>query len=376
VSRTTSADTSPPLLVGVDVGGTKIAGGVVDPRTGTVRHRVTVPTDLRRGSEAVLHTTVALVRQLAETVAGEGSPLGGVGVGVPELVSPTGDITSNHLLAWRRDELAAALAVDGGPVARDDLPVRIESDVRAAAVAEARFGAGRGHGVFVYLTVGTGISFSLVQQGVPYAGARGNALLLLAPGAKPTGSDVAGQPSAGVAGQSRAGVAGQRSAGVAGQSSAGVAAPPGELDQPPLLETVAAGPALVERFRDAGGREPRGDATGPTPSSGRVEGDARMVLDAAAAGDPVAVAIVREAGDALGDAIALLVNALDPEAVVVGGGLGLAGGVYLAGAIDRARRMIWAPEARTLPIMPAGLGVHAGVVGAALSADAARGPAL
>jgi glucokinase len=295
-------------------------------------------------------------------------------------------------LAWRRDELAAALAVDGGPVARDDLPVRIESDVRAAAVAEARFGAGRGHGVFVYLTVGTGISFSLVQQGVPYAGARGNALLLLAPGAKPTGSDVAGQPSAGVAGQSRAGVAGQRSAGVAGQSSAGVAgqrsagvagqssagvaAPPGELDQPPLLETVAAGPALVERFRDAGGREPRGDATGPTPSSGRVEGDARMVLDAAAAGDPVAVAIVREAGDALGDAIALLVNALDPEAVVVGGGLGLAGGVYLAGAIDRARRMIWAPEARTLPIMPAGLGVHAGVVGAALSADAARGPAL
>jgi glucokinase len=114
---------------------------------------------------------------------------------------------------------------------------------------------------------------------------------------------------------------------------------------------------------------PRGDATGATPSSGRVEGDARMVLDAAAAGDPVAVAIVRDAGDALGDAIALLVNALDPEAVVVGGGLGLAGGAYLAGAIDRARRMIWAPEARTLPIVPAGLGVHAGVVGAALSAD-------
>ncbi|MEQ7124336.1 ROK family protein [Actinopolymorpha sp. B11F2] len=348
MSRTTSAadpaantGAAPQLLVGVDVGGTKIAGGVVDPRTGTVRHRVTVPTDLRRGSDAVLLTTVALVRQLADAVADEECPLGGVGVGVPELVSPAGDITSDHLLAWRRDELAAAVAADGGPAARDDLPVRIESDVRAAALAEARFGAGREHEVFVYVTIGTGISFSLVQHGVPYAGARGNALLLLAPGAKPTGPDVVGRP--------------------------------GAADQPPLLETVAAGPALVERFRVAGGQVAGGQVVGSQVAGGRVEGDARMVLDAAAAGDPVAVTVVRDAGDALGDAIALLVNALDPEAVVVGGGLGLAGGAYLAGAVDRARRMIWAPQTRALPIVPAGLGVHAGVVGAALAADADHG---
>ncbi len=314
--------TRPDLAAGIDVGGTKIAGGLVDPATGALCHQVTVPTDLAGGgSDAARRTTVELAGRLAEAARREGARVTAVGIGVPELVSPDGTITSAHLLPWRRDvleaELAAALRASEGDRGADAPAVRIESDVRCAALAEARFGAGRAYRLFVYVTIGTGIAFSLVQDGVPYAGARGHALLLLAPDAP-----VPSEPDA----------------------------------QPTLLEELAAGPALVRRFRAAGGQ---------------CTDDARTVLAAAAAGDPVAAALVRDAGAAAGGGIALLVNAFDPEAVVVGGGLGMAGGPYLEAALERARRMTWAPQNRDLPIVRAGLGVSAGVVGAALAAISA-----
>ena len=324
------------VAVGIDVGGTKIAGGVVDLRTGAVRHAVTVPTDLAaRGSDAARRTTVDLARQLVQASEGDGSRPAAVGIGVPELVAPDGTITSAHLLPWDRDVLAAELAAATGVAAGQrrgaaEPAVRIESDVRCAALAEARFGAGRPYGLFVYLTVGTGIAFSLVRDGVPYTGAHGHAHLLLAPPDAPAPSND-----------------------LAPSEPTHDAGAPGEGEQPPLLEAVAAGPALVRRFRAAGGR--CGD-------------DAREVLAAAAGGDGSALAVLRDAGAAVGEGLAVLVNAFDPEAVVVGGGLGLAGGPYWDCALDRARRRIWAPRSRDLPIVRAGLGVDAGVVGAALAA--------
>jgi glucokinase len=321
------------VLVGVDVGGTKIAGGVVDPVTGAVRHQTTVPTALAGGSAEVLHGTVELVRRLAACSEVDGARVVGVGVGVPELVAPDGTITSAHLLPWNADGVRAALAA--GSLGRESLAgtVWVDSDVRCAALAEARFGAGRPYDPFVYVTIGTGLAFSLVQGGVPYAGARGHAHLLLAPGAE----------------EWRAGAV------VPGDVSSDDTA--GDGEQPPLLETIAAGPALVKAFRDAGGD---------------CADDAREVLAAAADGDPKAAAAVQSAGAAAGAGIAVLVNAFDPEAVVVGGGLGLAGGAYWSAALAQARRLTWAPLSRGLPVVPAGLGVDAGVVGAALAADRRR----
>ena len=94
----------------------------------------------------------------------------GIGVGVPELVDPVGNISSAHTLAWQGDGVRAAFS--------SLAPAVVESDVRAGALAEAMFGAGRGYRLFVYVTVGTGISSTLVQDGRPFAGARGNALIL------------------------------------------------------------------------------------------------------------------------------------------------------------------------------------------------------
>jgi glucokinase len=109
--------------------------------------------------------------------------LAAVGVGLPELVDPRGAVTSAASFDLRGIDVAGAFA--------HLAPATIEADVRAAAVAEARLGAGRPYRIVLYVSVGTGISHTLVLDGVPYAGARGNALVL----GSPLVEEVAGGPA-------------------------------------------------------------------------------------------------------------------------------------------------------------------------------------
>jgi glucokinase len=238
----------------------------------------------------------------------QGERLAGIGIGVPELVDLQGRITSGQTIDWRGISLSDRLAGVGA--------VYIDADVRAAALAEARFGAGRPYQLFAYVTVGTGISSTLVQDGRPYAGARGNALVL------------ASGPLSAVCPQ-----CGDRISTV--------------------LEDVASGPALARRYDQVRA----GQAV-------RCED----VLEAARLGDARAVHIVQEAGEALGSSVGFLVNILDPEAIVIGGGLGLAGGLYWDSFVDSVRRHIWAEAARSLPVVPAKLGMDAGLIGSAATA--------
>ena len=289
--------------VGLDIGGTKIAGGLVHPG-GEVVARRRVPT---RDAEGALADAVEMARELAGQVP-PGGRFAGVGLGVPELVDLEGRLASGVTIDWRGASLADRFADVG--------PVWVEADVRAAALAEARFGAGRAYRLFAYVTVGTGISHTLVQAGRPYPGARGNALLF-----------ASGRTSV-------------RCAGCGTWAR-------------PVLEEVASGPALAAAYNAV-----RPGATGR----------AEDVLAAAARGEPDAVGVVRDAAEALGAGVGWLVNVLDPEAVVVGGGLGLAGGLYWGAFLDSARRHVWAESTRELPILRAGLGAEAGLVGAAVHA--------
>ncbi len=294
-------------VLGLDIGGTKIAAGVVSFPSGAVLSRRVIPTGAGRGGEAVLADALALARDLMAEGAARGQAVEGIGVGVAELVDPSGIMTSAHTIAWRGWPLGDRFS--------HLAPTVVESDVRAAALAEALFGAGRAFSTFAYVTVGTGISSCLVQDGRPYEGARGNALVL------------ASAPLSTICPECGA-----------------------ELH--PVLEDVAAGPALVARYN----QQAPGSAT-----------HGQEVTAAAATGDAVAVRVVRAAGEALGVGVGFLVNVLDPEAVVVGGGLGLAGGLYWEGFLASARRHIWADNTRDLPIVQAALGADAGVVGAAAS---------
>lgn len=287
--------------IGLDVGGTKIAGGVVEFPAGRVLVRKTILTQPERGGEAVLANALNLAQSLLAEAEWTEQPVLGIGVGVCELVDLKGNITSGHTVAWRDLPIQNAFARLA--------PTIVESDVRAHALAEAMFGAGQEFKSFVYITVGTGISSCLVQNGRPYAGARGNALIL-ATGPLTTHCAVCGAVTEQV------------------------------------LEEFASGPALAARYQ-------RGSTGG------------EAVLAAAAAGDTTATEVVRTAGEALGNSAGWLVNVLDPAAIIVGGGLGLAGGLYWDSFVTATRAHIWADASRELPIVPAALGAEAGLIGAA-----------
>ncbi len=294
----------PIYAIGLDVGGTKIAGGIVEFPAGRVWVKQTIPTQPQRGGQAVLTDTLTLAESLLGEAKRQGWNVSGIGLGVCELVDLQGNITSGHTVAWRDWPIRAALARLA--------PAVVESDVRAHALAEATVGAGRAFNTFVYVTVGTGISSCLVQEGRPYPGARGNALIL------------------------------------ASSPLTSMCAVCGVVTEQ-VLEEFAAGPALAARYQ----RE-------------AINGEA--VLAAAAAGEPAAVEVVRTAGEALGNNVGWLINVLDPAAVVVGGGLGLAGGLYWDSFVASTRTHIWSDATRTLPILSAALGSEAGLIGAAVAA--------
>lgn len=295
--------------IGVDVGGTKIAFGAVDPRTGRVAHRREVPTWPQRGVEAVYSDILTNGIAIARRLLGEQRWASALGVGLPELVDADGEIRSAHLLDWSSFPLRQRL--------RAVAPPHITSDVRAAALAEASFGAGKDYELFAYVSIGTGISSAVVQDGEPLVGARGGALVL-------------------------------------SSGSLGVPCPECSNWTEFVLESYASGPALARRYAEAINQTVSG---------------AEAVIAAANAGDPVAAQIVESAADALGSALGWLVNVIDPEAIVVGGGLGLAPGRFRERLIRATREHIWNPAARELPFLTAALGADAGLIGAALSAQ-------
>src|SRR5438128_6119611 len=122
--------------IGLDIGGTKIAAGVVLWPSGEIFRRTIIPTKPARGGEAVLKDTHDLARQLHDWARGQQIELAGIGAGVAELVDPQGNVTSNCTIDWCGRPVQQRLS--------EIAPAQVESDVRAAAVGEAIFGAGRG----------------------------------------------------------------------------------------------------------------------------------------------------------------------------------------------------------------------------------------
>jgi glucokinase len=295
------------IAIGLDVGGTKIAGGLLSVSDGQILARRLQPTGAERGGRAVLNDVFQLASELSAEGADRNRVVRAVGLGVCELVDREGRQLSANRIAWMdlpvREELSKIA------------PAVLEADVRAAALAESVFGAGQPFRDFLYVTVGTGISCCLMVDGAPHLGARGlSGTMASSPLAIPC---------------ERCGHMNRRS-----------------------LEDLAAGPALVERFRAEGGSAEQG----------------QDVLRAAAEGDRRAERIVQSAGEALESQIALLVNTLDPEAVVVGGGLGLSTGPFWEHFIAATRQNIWSDAHRDLPILRAATGTDAGWIGAALRA--------
>ena len=297
-----AADKSVGWAVGIDVGGTKVAAGVVRFPQGEVGKLSEIPTRPERGSGVVLRDVGKLTARVLEGAEVPGKFFG-IGVGVCELVSPEGELMSANCLHWNSRQVHEELGRFGS--------VRIDADVRAAARAEAMFGAGKGAGSFLYVTVGTGISSCLVIDGKPFTGARG------APGTMASG-------------------------------------PLPDLDGRvmPSLETVASGPGLVATFNGLVGPRAKVDS-------------AQELFERAEAGDESAISVVRRGARTLGGTIGWMINLLDPEFVVMGGGLGLRRGLYKKLIVEAMREHVWWEKHRDVKIVPAKNGPAAGVIGAA-----------
>jgi glucokinase len=306
-----------PLAVGIDVGGTKIAGLLVDvPGGGRVVDRLVVETPAE-SAERTVEAIVEVARKL-----GSAQGAAAVGVGAAGLVDRRGVMRFAPNVAWRDLPLAQRLGDEIG------LPVVVDNDANAAAWGEFRLGAGREHPDMLLVTVGTGIGGGILSGGKLLRGAHGLAAEI---------GHIIVEPGGPVCGCGNRG----------------------------CWEQVASGRAIERLGREAAADHPDsliGRMAGGDPRT--VTGPA--VTEAARQGDVVARAILELVGRRLGEGIAGLVNILDPDLVVVGGGAAQAGDLLLEPARRAYREAVEGFEHRPeVGIVPAALGNEAGAVGAA-----------
>jgi glucokinase len=304
---------APATVIGIDIGGTKTAIGAVRLPDGEVLEKVLLPTPTGTASgEAFLND---LIRQVTGFVDHQSDKPGAIGLSICELVDLDSRVRSGHRVHWENLDPLARFA--------EILPTVVESDVRAAALAEARLGAGKSYRQFFYLNLGTGISSCLVLDGKPHAGHRGYALAIASSPIsmrEPDSGEIVTQ----------------------------------------VLEDIAGGEGLAKLATQTG--LPAKSAEELIALAERSDGSARiLILDAARA---------------IGVSLGLAINILDPEAVVIGGGLARSQGVFWDAILRETRAHIWSAETRTLPIVKGSMAGDAALIGAALCAYAISSPKL
>ena len=292
-----------PTLV-LDIGGTKIAAGLVDP-AGRLLHETRQPTPHSPDPEQVW---AAAQRTITDALAAADGPVAGVGISSAGPIDlPAGTISPINIPAWRgfgvRDRVAAAVP---------GVPVRLAGDGLCMALGEHWRGAGQGAAFLLGMVVSTGIGGGLVLDGAPYDGRTGNA-------------------------------------GHVGHVVVDVDGPPCSCGGRGCVEAIASGPHLVAWAREQGW-------TG---------GDAKDLADAAAGGDDVAVRAFRRGATAVAAMIASVAAVCDLDLVVIGGGVAKAGPVLFDPLHEALRDYAGLSFVAGVRVMPAALGGEAGLVGAA-----------
>ncbi|MCA1788670.1 MAG: ROK family protein [Thioalkalivibrio sp.] len=308
-------------VVGIDIGGTKIAIGAVD-RTGTLHWERRVPSYAEEGRDALLERVTSLLHGAVRDI-GSLHPVLGVGLATPGQIDYDGGsvvFATENLPGWTGSAVAPLLHSASG------LPTWIDNDGNLATLGEARYGAARNHDDVVGLTIGTGIGGGIVRGGQVLRGASGSA-----------------------------GGFGHVSVDAAGGA-------PCYCGNRGCVEGLSSGRAIA---REANRRLDRGEPSLLRP--GPVKG-AQEVVDAARRGDALACKVIRTAADALGLALVQIINVLNPSCVVLCGGVAFAGELL----VDPIREVV---HGRTLPgarhsfdVKLGELGGNAGVLGAAAMA--------
>ena len=321
------------FTIGIDIGGTSVRAAVIDDECRVVASRRAFT------PRTVVETDDVLSRLITELAAEY--EVGAAGLAVAGFVSTDRSrvMFAPHL-AWRGDPVPARLT------ARLGLPVVMDHDVNSAAWAEYRNGAAMGSPVALLVALGTGIGAGLVVDGAIYRGAHGVAPelghVVVVPGGRPCPCGKRGCWERYCSGTALA----QTALELLNGQSDGSAAPLSAADRSSSpLSTVD--PAAI---------------TGT------------MVAAAASAGDPVALGAMADLSRWLGVGLAMATDILDPEVIVIGGGVAAAAPLYLPGAVADLSRAITGAGHRPEPrVVVAQFGDRAGIIGAALLAGAAVG---
>jgi len=290
------------VAIGVDVGGTKIAAVAVDISTGLVLIQDKIPTQRHDGGARVLDRLVRMIKTMQDQLQKMDIHSLGVGIGIPELVNNDGVIKANWNFDWDKRSISDQLAEFG--------TVILESDARTAALAEHHFGHGNSYPSFVFVTIGSGISFSFCKDGNIHRGANGYAIHFGSSDILAICSDCGSQSAFN-------------------------------------LEALASGRGLAETYRNR-----TSEVT-----------DARSLVDDDC-GD-AAKLLVDQATSALASYLGQLVNIFDPHAVIIGGGLGLAPKFFEI-LEHKIRPHVLAPECRSIPIVKSAILENGAAIGAAV----------
>lgn len=292
------------VAIGVDIGGTKIAVGLVR-QDGVILAIQTCPTPVKDGAEAILQQVISLCSELlAEALKRELSVVG-IGVGT------AGQVDSQRgVIRYANENLPGWTGTPVAQILEDvlSLPAAVDNDVKTMALGEGRYGTGIGFEEIFYITVGTGIGGAIVHNGKIWRGAFG---------------------SAGEVGYIVAGWEGKR---------------------PLIIEQQVGGPALAARYCQMAGE------------SGILT--LADVTQKALNGDMLAVEVIREGARTLGQVFQPIINLLDPQIFIVGGGVSTIGDLWWQ-PFEAALRETPLPTPANVKLAAARLGAQAVMVGAA-----------
>ena len=294
------------FLWGIDLGGTKIEGAVIDPsQPAHAQHRVRLATESDRGYDHIL-ARISLVVENLESASGDARP-SVIGFGTPGAVEPsTGTLKNSN-----------TVCLNGRPLARDlsttlSVDARLANDANCLALAEATLGTARGRDVVLGLIFGTGVGSGIVVHGRVLHGLHG----------------IAGEWGHNP---------------VCGEST------PCYCGRAGCVETVISGPALERYYATRAG----------------VRRSLAEIVDRAAQDDAAAVETLGRLTSKFGESLAAVINTVDPDAIVIGGGVGNIDHLYRSATRDAIRRHLFNTDLRTELLRPT-LGDSAGVFGAAL----------
>lgn len=308
-------------IVGIDIGGTKIAAGIVDAQGKLLATARSLMVARGSSAEGLAAVESAIASVLTRKV--DDHELRGIGICSPGPLDPGTGIIINppNLPCWRNFPLAESVRQSYR------VPVKVENDANAAALAEAKWGAGRGYRNVFYLCIGTGIGTGVVMNGEIYHGRTGTA-------------------------------------GEGGHMGIDVHGPQCGCGKRGCIEVLASGPAIARRAQEQAAKVPSSrllQLAGGDPTN--ITGE--MVGRACAEGDAVAKVVIRETLDLLAYWLGNIIDLLEPDVIVMGGGVTSMLAPYLDEMRARWAGAVVNPWPEKIPVVIARYGEEAGVAGAA-----------